>query len=81
MIPFIVTGGLMIAVALSLDGKPTASGLQVPPDTFLAILLTLGGAAMGLMARVLSAFIVYSIADRPGLVPGFVGGILSANAS
>lgn len=81
MVPFVVTGGLMIAVALSLGGKPTASGLQVPPGTFWATLLTLGGAAMGLMVPVLSAFIAHSIADRPGLVPGFVGGMLAANAS
>lgn len=81
MVPFVVTGGLLIAVSLSLGGHPTAEGLKVPEGTMWSTMLTLGGAAMGLMVPILSAFIAESIADRPGLVPGFVGGMLAANGS
>lgn len=81
MVPFVVTGGLLIAISLSLGGKPTASGLKVADGTIWATMLTIGTAAMGLMVPILSAFIAQSIADRPGLVPGFVGGMLAANGA
>lgn len=81
MVPFVVTGGLLIAVSLSLGGHPTPEGLKVPEGTMWSTMLTLGGAAMGLMVPILSAFIAESIADRPGLVPGFIGGMLAANGS
>lgn len=81
MVPFVVTGGLLIAISLSLGGEPTAQGLVVPDDSFWATVLTIGGTAMGLMIPVLSAYIAHSIADRPGLVPGFVGGMIAANGA
>ncbi|MDN6030266.1 MAG: PTS fructose transporter subunit IIABC, partial [Lactococcus plantarum] len=81
MVPFVVTGGLLIAISLSLGGTPTASGIKVPDGTLWATMLTIGTAAMGLMVPILSAFIAQSIADRPGLVPGFVGGMLAANGA
>lgn len=81
MVPFVVTGGLLIAISLSFGGEPTAQGLVVPDDSMWATVLTIGGTAMGLMIPILSAFIAQSIADRPGLVPGFVGGMIAANGS
>lgn len=81
MVPFIVTGGLLIAVALSLGGEATSSGFQIPEGTIWATLNTIGGIAMGLMVPILSAFIAESIADRPGLVPGFIGGMIAADGS
>ena len=81
MVPFVVTGGLMIAIALSLGGKATSKGIVVPEGTIWATINTIGGIAMNLMIPVLSAYIAAGIADRPGLVPGFVGGMLAANGS
>lgn len=81
MVPFVVTGGLLIAISLSLGGQATPEGIVVPEGTIWSTLLAIGGVAMGLMVPVLSAFIAQSIADRPGLVPGFVGGMLAANGA
>lgn len=81
MVPFVVTGGLLIAISLSLGGTPSPEGIVVPEGTIWSTLLAIGGVAMGLMVPILSAFIAQSIADRPGLVPGFVGGMLAANGS
>lgn len=81
MVPFVVTGGLLIAIALTIGGEPTAEGLIIPEDSIWKMVETIGGTAMGLMVPILSAFIAHSIADRPGLVPGFVGGMIAANGS
>jgi PTS system fructose-specific IIC component len=81
MVPFVVTGGLLIAISLTLGGKATPSGIQIADGTIWATMSTIGGIAMGLMVPILSAFIAQSIADRPGLVPGFIGGMLAANGS
>lgn len=77
MIPFVVTGGLMLAVALSLGGEPTAEGLVIPEGTFWDTLNQLGGLAFFLMVPVLSGYIAMAIADRPGLAPGFVTGLVA----
>ncbi|MDN6730796.1 MAG: PTS fructose transporter subunit IIBC, partial [Atopostipes suicloacalis] len=81
MVPFVVTGGLLIAIALTLGGEPTAEGLIIPEGSIWKMVETIGGTAMGLMVPVLSAYIAHSIADRPGLVPGFVGGMIAADGS
>ncbi|SJZ60338.1 PTS system, fructose-specific IIC component [Pilibacter termitis] len=81
MVPFVVTGGLLIAISLTLGGKATSEGIVIPEGTLWHTMNTIGGIAMGLMVPILSAFISQSIADRPGLVPGFVGGMLAANGS
>lgn len=81
MVPFVVTGGLLIAIALSLGGTPGPNGITIPEGSIWATMNTVGGIAMGLMVPILSAFIAQSIADRPGLVPGFVGGMIAANGS
>lgn len=79
MVPFVVTGGLLIAVALSLGGEPTAEGFVVADGTIWAHLNNIGGAAMGFMNPILAGYIAYAIADRPGLVPGMVGGFIASN--
>lgn len=81
MVPFVVTGGLLIAISLSLGGTATSGGIVIPEGTFWSMINTIGGIAMGLMIPILSAFIAQSIADRPGLVPGFVGGMVAGNGA
>lgn len=74
MIPFVVAGGVTLAVCVLLSGKAA-----MPTDGALGQIATIGSAGLGLMVPVLSGFIAYSIADRPGLAPGFIGGIISSN--
>lgn len=81
MVPFVVVGGLLIAIALTLGGNPTAAGIVIPEDSIWATVSALGGAAMSLIIPILSGYIAYSIADRPGLVPGMIGGLVAANGS
>lgn len=81
MIPFVVTGGLFIAVALSLGGTPTPEGLSIPEDSFWNTLNELGGLAFSLMVPVLSGYIAVGIADRPGLAPGLITGLIATTGS
>ncbi len=73
MLPFVVAGGMLIAVAFAVD-------IDAPdlPDSFAGRLYGIGQAALALFLPVLAGFIAYSIADRPGLAPGFVGGYLAS---
>lgn len=81
MIPVVVVAGLLIAIALAFGGQPTDAGLVIPVDSFWKKIEMIGGAGFGFMVPVLSGFIAYSIADRPGLVPGMIGGYIAANGS
>ncbi|MCA0987379.1 PTS fructose transporter subunit IIABC [Alkalihalobacillus algicola] len=81
MIPFIVVGGLLIAIALTIGGEPTENGLVIPEDSFWKTIEQLGGASFTFMIPILAGFIAYSIADRPGLAPGVIGGYIAANGS
>ncbi|GGV23776.1 hypothetical protein GCM10010260_75090 [Streptomyces filipinensis] len=74
MIPFVVVGGLLIAVSLALGGHATAKGYVIPDGTFWAHVNAIGGIGFQLMIPVLSGYIAYAIADRPALVPGMIGG-------
>ncbi|MFI2759852.1 fructose-specific PTS transporter subunit EIIC [Streptomyces echinatus] len=74
MIPFVVVGGLLIAVSLALGGHATAKGYVIPEGTFWAHVNAIGGIGFQLMIPVLSGYIAYAIADRPALVPGMIGG-------
>ena len=81
MIPFVVGGGIMIAIAFLLDDyriDPANFGMNTPVAAFFK---TVGSAAFGYMLPILSAFIAMSIADRPGLAVGFVGGVLAMNGT
>ncbi|MFM7426090.1 MAG: PTS fructose-like transporter subunit IIB [Elainella sp.] len=73
MLPVIVAGGLIIALSF-------VFGLNPPEGTFGNALMQIGGkSAFALIVPVLSGFIAFSIADRPGLTPGLVGGMLASN--
>lgn len=81
MIPFIVVGGLLIALALTLGGEKTPSGIVIPDDSIWKTIESLGGASFMFMIPILAGFIAVSIADRPGLAPGMIGGFIAANGS
>ncbi|UNT01022.1 fructose-specific PTS transporter subunit EIIC [Streptomyces tubbatahanensis] len=75
MIPFVVVGGLLIAVSLALGGHPQADGgLVIPDGSFWKHLNDVGTIGFTLMVPILSGYIAYAIADRPALVPGMIGG-------
>ncbi|MBE8949755.1 MAG: PTS sugar transporter subunit IIA [Quinella sp. 3Q1] len=87
MLPFVIGGGILIALAFLVDGfsvdlnslpaeeRSKFGSLTPVAATFMGI----GGASFGFMLPVLAGFISMSIADRPGLAAGFVGGALSAS--
>jgi len=92
MIPFVVAGGILIAIAFAVGGAVDVTevaviadgDVQFPGDldvsvlTWLgAVLLTIGGTAFSMLVPVLAGFIAYAMADRPGIAPGIVGGLLA----
>ncbi|MFI0821782.1 fructose-specific PTS transporter subunit EIIC [Streptomyces sp. NPDC021098] len=79
MIPFVVVGGLLIAVSLALGGDTTSKGIVIPDDSFWKTVNDIGTIGFQLMIPALSGYIAYAIADRPGLVPGMVGGWIAAH--
>ena len=75
MIPFVVVGGLLIAISLSLGGHADPSGgLVIPKDSFWMDVNNIGVIGFTLMVPILSGYIAYAIGDRPALVPGMIGG-------
>ena len=79
MLPFVVGGGILIALAFLLDDysiNPANFGSNTSVAKFFK---DVGGVAFGFMLPILAGFIAMSIADRPGLVVGFVGGALAAS--
>ena len=81
MLPFVVGGGILIALSFLLDDfsiNPANFGKNIPIAAFFK---TIGEAAFGLMLPVLAGYIAYSIADRPGLAVGFVGGAFAASGN
>ena len=81
MLPFVVGGGILIAIAFLLDDytiDPSNFGMNTPLAAFFK---TVGGAAFNVMLYILAGYIAMSIADRPGLAVGFVGGILAVQGT
>ena len=74
-IPFIACGGILIAAAIAFAMTPTGPDFSHAPQ--LKLILDIGTAAFNLMLPVLAGYISYSVAGKPGLVPGFLGGYLS----
>ncbi len=72
MIPFVVAGGVILALSVLFSGSAA-----VPSDPVLLNFFNIGAAGLGLMVPVLAGYIAYSMADRPGLAPGFIGGALA----
>src|SRR5699024_10639910 len=81
MIPFIVVDGLLIAISLTLGVKHTPEGIVVPDGKFWSQIQAIGEASFSFMVPILAGFIAYSIADRPGLAPGIIGGFIAVNGS
>ncbi|MEO4173976.1 fructose-specific PTS transporter subunit EIIC [Acinetobacter pittii] len=73
MLPMVVAGGLLIALSLCFGLNAAEQAGSLP-----AILKQIGAAAFMLMVPMLSGYIAYSIADRPGLAPGLIGGLLAS---
>ncbi len=70
MIPFVVTGGLLIALALAVGGQPSEAGMAIPEGSMWNQILNVGVVAFTLMIPILAGYIAYAIADRPALTPG-----------
>ncbi|MDP8099175.1 PTS fructose transporter subunit IIABC [Pasteurella atlantica] len=81
MIPFVVTGGLMIALSLALGGEPTPKGMQIPDGSLWNHVFNVGVVAFTLMIPILAGYIAYAIGDRAALAPGFIGGWIANNGS
>ena len=88
MLPFVVGGGILIALAFLIDGIYCKMNGITPDGTFGTMTAAaaflkgkVGGVAFGFMLPVLAGFIAFSIADRPGLAVGFLGGAMAANGT
>ncbi|ANQ24650.1 PTS fructose transporter subunit IIC [Vibrio natriegens] len=81
MIPFVVTGGLLIALALAIGGEPSETGMAIPEGSMWNQILEVGVVAFTLMIPILAGYIAYAIADRPALAPGLIGGWIANNGS
>ncbi|MEU6616321.1 fructose-specific PTS transporter subunit EIIC [Streptomyces sp. JL1001] len=84
MVPFVAAGGLLIALSFAIGGYETASAKSVADhfvwgeaDSWAALLNQIGSAAFAFLVPVLAGYIAYGMADRPALVPGFVGGSIA----
>ena len=85
MLPFVIGGGIMIALAFLIDGA-----LGVPNENLgnlgsyhelASMFMKIGGAAFGLMLPVFAGYVAYSIAEKPGLVSGFVAGAIASSGA
>ena len=81
MLPFVVGGGILIALAFLVDNKAIGTGSFGSGTPLAAFFNSVGGAAFGFMLPILAGYIAMSIADRPGLAVGFVGGSIAAAGS
>lgn len=89
MLPFVVGGGILIAISFLIDGLSVdlnslpfeERGNFGTITPFAAMFKQIGGVAFGFMLPILAGFIAMSIADRPGLAVGFVGGAIAANGT
>ncbi|MEW2612064.1 fructose-specific PTS transporter subunit EIIC [Streptomyces sp. NPDC047880] len=86
MVPFVAAGGLLIALGFAIGGykinkAPSVMDhfLWTQADSWAALLFQIGGVAFGFLVPVLAGYIAYGMADRPGIVPGFVGGMIAFN--
>ncbi|MEU4487669.1 fructose-specific PTS transporter subunit EIIC [Streptomyces purpurascens] len=84
MVPFVAAGGLLIALGFAIGGYKVNKApsvmdhfLWTQADSWAALLFQIGGVAFGFLVPVLAGYIAYGMADRPGLVPGFVGGSIA----
>ncbi|MDG9707709.1 PTS fructose transporter subunit IIABC [Streptomyces sp. DH10] len=85
MVPFVAAGGLLIALGFAIGGWEVDKAPSVmehfawtQTGSWAALLFQIGGVAFGFLVPVLAGYIAYGMADRPGLVPGFVGGMIAS---
>ncbi|WP_075734592.1 PTS fructose transporter subunit IIABC [Streptomyces acidiscabies] len=85
MVPFVAAGGLLIALGFAIGGykinkAPSVMDhfLWTQADSWAALLFQVGAVSFGFLVPVLAGYIAYGMADRPGLVPGFVGGMIAS---
>ncbi|HWU80845.1 MAG TPA: fructose-specific PTS transporter subunit EIIC, partial [Caulobacter sp.] len=85
MVPFVAAGGLLIALGFAIGGykinkAPSVMDhfLWTQADSWAALLFQIGAVSFGFLVPVLAGYIAYGMADRPGLVPGFVGGMIAS---
>ena len=88
VIPFVAAGGLLIALGFAIGGYQITEAPAVTEGfdwassmSWAALFFQLGGLAFGFLVPVLGGFIAYAIADRPAIVPGFVGGAVAVETS
>lgn len=82
MLPFVVGGGVLIALGFLIDtiaGNADVGGTFGFTNNIAAVVFWIGKAAFAFMLPILSGYIAQSIADRPGLLPGFVGGVFASS--
>jgi PTS system fructose-specific IIC component len=86
MVPFVAAGGLLIALGFAIGGYKVDKApsvmdhfLWMQADSWAALFFQIGGVAFGFLVPVLAGYIAYGMADRPGIVPGFVGGMIAFN--
>ncbi|MET9377861.1 fructose-specific PTS transporter subunit EIIC [Streptomyces sp. NPDC002992] len=84
MVPFVAAGGLLIALGFAIGGYAIDKAPSVAEhfawgqaDSWAALMFQIGGLAFSFLVPVLAGYIAYGMADRPGLVPGFVGGSIA----
>lgn len=84
MVPFVAAGGLLIALGFAIGGYKVDKAPSVmdhfmwlQADSWAALFFQIGGVAFGFLVPVLAGYIAYGMADRPGIVPGFVGGMIA----
>ncbi|WP_175410746.1 fructose-specific PTS transporter subunit EIIC [Streptomyces sp. TRM64462] len=84
MVPFVAAGGLLIALGFAVGGWEINEAPSVAEhfawgqvDSWAALMFQIGALAFGFLVPVLAGYIAYGMADRPGLVPGFVGGAVA----
>jgi fructose PTS system EIIBC or EIIC component len=78
MIPFVVAGGILIALAFALGGAVQVTEVDVYENFSIpAMIFKIGSTAFGMLVPILAGFIAYAMADRPGIAPGVVGGIIA----
>ncbi|MEV6022561.1 fructose-specific PTS transporter subunit EIIC [Streptomyces sp. NPDC052036] len=84
MVPFVAAGGLLIALGFAIGGYKINKAPSVmdhfvwtQSDSWAALLFQIGVVSFGFLVPVLAGYIAYGMADRPGLVPGFVGGSIA----
>ncbi|NLH91978.1 MAG: PTS transporter subunit EIIA [Atopobium sp.] len=77
MLPFVIGGGILTALAFLFDMSAAGTSSYGSSTTFALFFKTIGSEAFGMMLPILAGYIAMSIADRPGLAPGFVGGLFA----